>query len=99
MVLDKNTPLPERIPILLREQIVTIISTLSTLLAGIAKIVLSVIGDFGGGGGTGVFPPKDEAALKKGLGRLADAHKRLAGKAVEALDGRPLDSLLSIHGP
>ena len=46
-----------------------------------------------------VSPPKDEAALKKGLGRLADAHKRLAGKAVEALDGRPLDSLLSIHGP
>ena len=32
-----------------------------------------------------VSPPKDEAALKKGLGRLADALKRLAGKAVEVL--------------
>ena len=53
MVLDKNAPLPERIPILIREQIVTITSTLSAILAGIAKIVLSVIGDFGGGGGTG----------------------------------------------
>ena len=45
-VLDKNMPLPERIHILIREQIVTIISTLSALLAGIATIVLSVIGFF-----------------------------------------------------
>ena len=30
-------------------------------------------------------PPKDEEVLKKWLNRLADALKRLAGKAVEAL--------------
>ena len=58
-VLDKNTPFPERILILIREQNVTIISTLSTLLSGIAIIVLSVRSDFGGGGWTGVSPPKD----------------------------------------
>ena len=54
-VLDKNTPLPERILILIREQIVTIISTLTGLLAGIATIVLSVIGNFGGGRGQEVL--------------------------------------------
>ena len=64
-VLDKNTPLPERILTLIREQIVTIISTFTVLLAGIATIVLSVIGDFGGRGGTGDSPPKDKGALKK----------------------------------
>ena len=50
-VLDKDTPLSEKIFILIREQIITIISTLSAFLAGIATIVLSVICDFGGGGG------------------------------------------------
>ena len=54
-VLDKNTSLPERIRILIRKQIMTIISTLSAFLAGIATIVLSDIGDFGGGGGTGGY--------------------------------------------
>ena len=54
-VLDKNTPLPERILILICEQIVTIISTLTGLLAGIATIVLSVIGNFGGGRGQEVL--------------------------------------------
>ena len=73
-VLDKNMPLPERILTLIREQIVTIISTLTALLAGIATIVLFAIGDFGGGGGTGGSPPKD----KRWLDRLADALKRLA---------------------
>ena len=38
-----------------------------------------------GGVGTGGSPSKDEGALKKWLDRLADALKRLAGKAVEAL--------------
>ena len=87
-VLDKNTSLPERICILIREQIITIISTLSAFLAGIAKIVLSVIGYFGGGGGIGGPPPKDKEALKKWLDRLADALKRPAGKAVEALPAK-----------
>ena len=48
-VLDKNTPLPEKICILIREQIIIIISTLSGILAGIATILLSVTGDFGRG--------------------------------------------------
>ena len=34
---------------------------------------------------TGGSPPKDKGALKKWLDRLADALKRLAGIAVEAL--------------
>ena len=46
-VRDKNMPYPERIPFLIREQIVTIILTLSGLLTGIATIVLSAIGAFG----------------------------------------------------
>ena len=75
--------MPEKIHILIREQIVTIISTLSTILAGIAGIVLSVMGDFGGG--TGGSSPKDKGVLKKWLDGLADALKRLAGKAAEAL--------------
>ena len=87
--------------ILIREQIVTIISTLSALLVVITTIVLSVIGDFGGGGGTGVSPPKDEGALKNWLDRLADALKRLAGKAVEALHaivGSVVGVILSLLG-
>ena len=100
-VLDKNTSLPERIRILIRKQIMTIISTLSAFLAGIATIVLSVIGDFGGGGGTGGSPPKDKGALKKWLNRLADALKRLAGKAAEALPaivGSVVGVILSLLG-
>ena len=57
-VLDKNTPLPERILTLIREQIVITISTLTGLLAVIATIVLSVIGDFGGGRGQEVLHQK-----------------------------------------
>ena len=51
----------------------------------ISTIVLAITGVFGGGGGAGGSPPKDEGVLKKWLNRLADALKRLAGKAVEAL--------------
>ena len=66
-----------------------------------------------GGGEVGGSPPKDEGVLKKWLDRLADALKRLAGKAVEALPAivgsvvgailvvflaKLLDFLLSIHG-
>ena len=48
----------------------------------ISTIVLAITGVFGGeGGGTGGFPPKD----KGWLDRLADALKRLTGKAAEAL--------------
>ena len=100
-VLDKNTPLPERILTLISEQIVTIISTLTALLTVIATIVLSVMGDFGGDRGTGVSLPKDKGALKKWLERLADALKRLAGKAVEALPaivGSVVGAILSFLG-
>ena len=52
----------------------------------ISTIALVITGAFGGGtGGTGGSPPKDEGILKNWLDRLADALKRLAGKAVEAL--------------
>ena len=54
-VRDKNMPYPERIPFLIREQIVTIILTLSGLLTGIATIVLSAIGAFGGAVGQEAF--------------------------------------------
>ena len=100
-VTDKNTPLPERILTLIREQIVTIISTLTALLADIATIVLSVIGDFGGGGGTGGSPPKDKGALKKWLERLTDVLKRLAGQVVQALPsivGSVVGAILSFLG-
>ena len=52
----------------------------------ISTIALVITGVFEGGGrGAGSPPSKDEGFLKKWLGRLADALKRLAGKAVEAL--------------
>ena len=48
--------------------------------------MLGITGVFsGGGGGAGGSPPKAEGILKKWLDRLANAVKRLAGKAVEAL--------------
>ena len=62
---DKNISLSEKIRILIREQIITIISTLSALLTGITTVVLSIMGDFGGDGGTGGSPPKDKGTLKK----------------------------------
>ena len=42
-------------------------------------------GVFGGSGGAGGPASKDKGTLKKWLDSLADALKRLAGKAVEAL--------------
>ena len=40
---------------------------------------------FGGGGGAEGSPSKDEGVFNKWLTNLADALKRLAGKAVEAM--------------
>ena len=51
----------------------------------ISTIALAITGVFGVAGGTGGSLPKDEGVLKKLLDRLADALKRLAGKAVEEL--------------
>ena len=77
-VIDKDASLAERIRILFREQGIPIFSILTALS-------MTLSGVFGGGGGAGVFPPKDEGALKKWLDRLATALKRLAKKAVEVL--------------
>ena len=64
-VCDKNTSLPGKVRILIREQIITIISTRSATLADITTIVLPVVGDFGGGGGIERPPLKDKQDLKK----------------------------------
>ena len=56
---------------------------------------------FVGGRGTGDSIPKYEGVLKKWLDRLADALKRLAGKAVEALPatvGSVAGAILSFLG-
>ena len=81
-VLDKNTSLAERIRTLFREQGITIFSILTALSMTISTILLAITGIFGGAGGVGGSPPKDEKVLNKLLDRLADAFKRLAGKAV-----------------
>ena len=73
-VFDQDTSLAERIRTLFCEQGITIVS------------ILAITGVFGGGStGAGVPPSKDKGTLQKWLDRLADALKRLAGKAVEAL--------------
>ena len=96
-VLDKNTSLAERIGTLFCEQGITIFLVLTALSVTISTTVLAITGAFGGGRGTGDSPPKDEGWL----GRLADALKRLAGKAVEALPaiaGSVVSAILSFLG-
>ena len=68
-----------------REQGITKFSILTALSMTISAIVLAITSVFGEDGGTGGSPSKDERVLKKWLDRLADALKRLVGKAVEAL--------------
>ena len=71
-----------------REQGRTIASVVTALSMTIATIVLAIEGVFGGGsGGAGGSPPKGRGTLKKWLDKLAEALKRLAGKAAEALLG------------
>ena len=86
-ILDSDTSLGERIRILFREQGITIFSVLTAVSMLISMIVLAVTG----GGGAPGSPPKDKREfrkwLKKQLNRLANALKRLAGKAVAALPG------------
>ena len=87
-VLDKDASLAERIGTLFKEQGTTIISILTALSMTIATIVLAIEGVFGGGSrGARRSPPKGRGTLKKWLERLAEALKRLAGKAAEALPG------------
>ena len=100
-VLDKNTSLAERIRTFFCEQGITIFSIMTAFSTTISTIVLAIAGAFGGGGGTGGSTPKDEGILKKWLDRLADAFKRLAGKAVEALPdivGSVVSAILSFLG-
>ena len=96
-VLDKNTSLAERIRTLFREQGITIFSILTALSVTISTIVLAITGVLGGGRGTECSPSKDEGWLD----RLADALKRPAGKAVEALPaivGSVVGAILSFLG-
>ena len=89
----------ERIRTLFHEQGITMISVLTALSVTIPTIVLAITGAFGGGGF--VSPPKEDGASKKWLNRLADALKRLAGKAVEALPvivGSVFGAVLSFLG-
>ena len=100
-VLDKNTSLAEKIRTLLRQQGITIISILTALSMTISTTVLAITGVFGGGEVPGGSPPKDERVLKKRLNRLADALKRLAGKAFEelpAIIGSVVGAILSFFG-
>ena len=84
-VIDKNASLAEKIRTLFREQGITIFSILTALSMTISTIILAITGVFGGGRETGGSTPKDEGTLKKWLDRLANALKKLAGKAVEVL--------------
>ena len=83
----KRSSLGEKIRTLFREHGITIFSVLTAVSILISTIVLAVTG----GGGAPGCPPKDEGEfrkwVKKQLNRLANALKRLAGKAVAALPG------------
>ena len=101
-IVDSDTSLGEKIRTLFREQGITIFSVLTAVSMIISTIVLAVTG---GGGGTPGSPPKDEGEfrkwLKKQLNRLANALKRLAGKAVAALPGiigSVVEAILSFLG-
>ena len=87
-ILDSDTSSAEKIRTLFREQGITIFSVLTAVSMIISTIVLAVTG---GGSGAPGSPPKDKGEfrkwLKKQLNRLANALKRLAGKAVAALPG------------
>ena len=98
-VLDKNTFLAEKIRTLFREQ--GVFSILTALSMTIPTTVIAITGVLGGGGAAGGSLPKDEGVLKNCLNRLADAFKRLAEKAVEALPaivGSVVGAILSFLG-
>ena len=88
-ILDSDSSLGKKIRTLFREQGIAIFSVLTAVSMLISTIVLAVTGE--GGGGAPGSPPKDEGEfrkwVKKQLNRLANALKRLAGKAVAALPG------------
>ena len=100
-VLDQNISLAESIGTLFSEQGISIFSILTALSMTILTIVLAITGVFGGGRGVGDPPSKDEEVLKKWFDWLANAPKRLVGKAVEALPaivGSVVGAILSFFG-
>ena len=92
----------ERIRTLFHEQGKTIFSILTALSMTLSTIVLAITGVFGRGDrGTRDSPLKDKGVFKKWLDRLANALKRLAGKAAEALPailGSIVGAILSFLG-
>ena len=87
-VLDQDTLLAQRIRILFKGQGITIFSILAAFSITILTIFLAFTGVFGGGKRRRRrFFTKRRKGLKKWLDMLANALKRLAGRAVEALWG------------
>ena len=92
-MLDKDTPLGEKIRTLFREQGITIASILTAIRMAIGVLVEALLP--GGGAATascgGEPPPKDEKGLKgwikNKLKALASLLGRLGIKAAEALPG------------
>ena len=92
-VLDKDTPLGEKITTLFREQGITIASILTAIRMAIGVLVEALLPGGGGAisGGGGDAPPKDEKGLKEWirnkLKAMASLLGRLGIKATEALPG------------
>ena len=91
-VLDKDTSLAEKIPMLFREQRITIASIVTATGMAIGILVEALLpGGSGIEGGGGKPPPKDEAGVKEWfknkLKALARVLGRLGVKAAEALPG------------
>ena len=86
-VLDKDTPLAEKIRMLFREEDITIASILTAI--GMAISILVEV--LGGGGAAGGNPPKDKKGVKECLMNKLKAFTSLLGKsgmkAAEALPG------------
>ena len=108
-VLDQNKSLAERVRTSFHEQGITIFSVLTAFLMTISIIVLTITdfyrgrvrGGRGGEEGEGYYLSKNEGVLNKLLNRLADALKRLAGKAITALPtivGSVFGAILSFLG-
>ena len=91
-VSDKDTSLAEKIRTLLREQGITIASTLMALRMAIGVLVEALLPGAGGGAATlGGERPKDEAGLaewiRNKLNTLTSLLEKLGIKAAEALPG------------
>ena len=89
-ILDSDTSLAEKLRTLFREQGITLVAIITAIGMIISTIVVSLTGG-GGAASSGGPPPKDNNKLiewfKDKLKRLSNALKRLAGKAVGALQG------------